>query len=540
MKRFLSGLLTAGVMTAAFSGASAYAATLERDVAADSYTVSRADGKSGSYAVKMADAADVVAHLSYSAESTYRFQLAADVSGGTDYKLTVGTEGEKEPETVENITVYPTDDKLWVLGQLNDAADDKAVASLLKEKADVLELNRHPVYNTADEVLNAVSDDDLAVIAAAVYGGADYDTLADFYAAYYGSKGLILLNHAKNDEEAVLIGHLYQKYLSFNTLKGYALVKDNMESIWPRYRGQNQITAKAAGELFNSCAFLTALSQTQNEQQVLDLFENYVDLVTFDLTVWNNSVKSLTAKALTGQSCDTMEQLETAVKEAAESKTSGTSSSSNRGGGGGGGKNGLAATVAPEKVNGTEQTKKTYRDLSDSHWAYETVMYLTEKNVLNGDESGCFNPEAAVTRTEFAKMLSAGFGLYDETAACDFEDLPREHWAYHYVASLSEKGIVGGMDDRHFGGDVNISRQDMAVMITRISSVFSAETTETAFADGDAVADYAKAAVTSLSSLNIMNGYEDNTFSPQKSVTRAEAAAVLARSMKLYMGGTAE
>ncbi len=542
MKRFVGSLLAAGLITAAFSGVTAYAVTLERDVVADSYTVSRTSGTTGDYAISMTDSSGSIAHISFSAEPTYQFQLMPDVTANRPYLLTVGTEGEAEAETLENITVYPTAEKLAVLADLNKAADVSAVQTILTQKADVLELNHHPIYYVDEQPLAAVSEEaELEAISAAVYADGDgYETLSDFYAAYYGAKGLVLLNRAQDDRAAADIGRLYADYLQFDALRGYALVRDCIDSVYPYFIGQNQLTSQKANEAFKSYAVLAAVAHTQNDQQVLDIFENYRDLITFDLSVWNASLKSQTAKKLIGRSFATMSELEEAVETAAAAvKTQTGSTTTNRGSGGGGSRTGLAATVAPEKVSGTVQSGVTYRDLNETHWAYETVQYLTENNVLNGDETGHFKPEAAVTRAEFAKMLAAGFGLYDESAACSFVDMPREHWAYHYVTALAERGVISGIDAEHFGGDQPISRQDAAVMLTRLSSVFSADA-ELSFSDSDSISDYAKEAVAALSSLNILNGYEDNSFCPQKNVTRAEAAAVLARSMKLYMGGTVE
>ena len=75
-----------------------------------------------------------------------------------------------------------------------------------------------------------------------------------------------------------------------------------------------------------------------------------------------------------------------------------------------------------------------------------------------------------------------------------------------------------------FGYGAGISRQDIAVILHRTIK----DTTGTAqFADNGEIADYAKDAVGALSGLKILNGFEDGSFKPNASCTRAQAAVII-------------
>ena len=536
MRRIGKFLFTAALIAAL--PISSYAAVVERDVAEDSYTINKDAKESGIYSVKVSDSSGNNVHLSFMRESSYTFMLLPDVTEG-DYTVMIGDEVGTAAKQVAVISAYPTDEKLIVLTDINNAADADSVKTILKEKADVLELNYNPIYTVGTSALSSVSDSDLDIIASAVYnGGTDYAELKDFYMAYYAAKAPVLLNKANSDDEAENIGDVYGQYFNIAELEGYELIADFEEKIYPYYIGKNKKTQEAFEKVFGEYAFLCAVSNAYNYQEIIDVFSDYDDLVTFDLATYNASNKSLTAKALLGNDFSTMDELESAISSAYKNQQGQSSGvSSNGGGGNSGGKGGFGGASVSSAGNTTaEQVSGLYKDIDETHWAYDTVKYLTEKKVINGDETGNFRPEDTVTRAEFAKMIVAGFGLYDAEAEAEFSDIPNTHWAYKYVASLAKKGVINGINDTTFGGDMLISRQDMAVMISRVSSTFSTEG-EPVFADSTDIADYAVSAVTSLSSMNIINGYDDDTYRPHNNATRAEAATIISRSMKLLMGG---
>jgi len=72
----------------------------------------------------------------------------------------------------------------------------------------------------------------------------------------------------------------------------------------------------------------------------------------------------------------------------------------------------------------------------------------------------------------------------------------------------------------------------MAVMIVKAVKLLEVYEGKT-FVDTDKISDWAKNAVVTASGKNIISGYPDNTFRPQNNATRAEAATVIIKSLKL-------
>ena len=225
-----------------------------------------------------------------------------------------------------------------------------------------------------------------------------------------------------------------------------------------------------------------------------------------------------------------------AVNKAVKNSSFSDSKGSSGGSGSSPGFSGLASTaqfdtapiVTPE-VTPTKPTNEIFTDLEDAQWAKFAIYALKDKNIVSGVTNKTFAPNDKVTREQFAKMIVLALFSEDTSAASQFVDCPESYWAYSYVSTACELGIVKGVDAEKFGTGMNITRQDMAVMLYRamkLSDIISDETTSVGFADSSDIYDYAKDAVDSLSSMGIINGY-DGKFLPLENATRAQSAKMI-------------
>ncbi|MDR1616457.1 MAG: S-layer homology domain-containing protein, partial [Syntrophomonadaceae bacterium] len=93
--------------------------------------------------------------------------------------------------------------------------------------------------------------------------------------------------------------------------------------------------------------------------------------------------------------------------------------------------------------------------------------------------------------------------------------------------------IVSGIGDNKFAPDAEITRQDLAAIITRYAEYankqFPATRQFVTFADDAQIADYAKSSVQSLYNGGIISGKPNNIFDPTGNATRAEVAAMMHR-----------
>jgi hypothetical protein len=127
------------------------------------------------------------------------------------------------------------------------------------------------------------------------------------------------------------------------------------------------------------------------------------------------------------------------------------------------------ATLRPE---GTE----VFTDLVLTEWARDAVMYLYEKDIVNGYGDGIYGVNDPVTREQFIKILLTAYNLpiyRHETTS--FSDIEEGSWYEHYVETAVRMGLVKGISDTEFGVGQPISRQDMAVLCMRILDLVNSD-----------------------------------------------------------------
>lgn len=163
------------------------------------------------------------------------------------------------------------------------------------------------------------------------------------------------------------------------------------------------------------------------------------------------------------------------------------------------------------------------------HWAEEYIVELATSGVIGGYPDGTFKPDQGISRAEFATILVKAFQL-PEVDGKEFADTS-EHWAGKSIATTAAHGIVSGYSDSKFGPDDPITREQMAVMIVKAAKLVETEQ-ELTFADQAEISAWAKGFVATASNNELISGYPDNTFRPQKGASRAEAVTVIIKAIK--------
>ncbi|MEQ8200943.1 MAG: S-layer homology domain-containing protein [Syntrophomonadaceae bacterium] len=164
------------------------------------------------------------------------------------------------------------------------------------------------------------------------------------------------------------------------------------------------------------------------------------------------------------------------------------------------------------------------------HWAQANIEKLVARGTVSGYPDASFRPNATITRAEFATMLVKAF-RFDARPGKTFADTAN-HWARENIATATALGILSGYNALSFGPDDPITREQMAVMITKAAGV-KQPSPGTAFTDNNLISAWAGDAVAQAVNSRIMSGYPDNTFRPQGKATRAEAVTVLINALRI-------
>ena len=155
--------------------------------------------------------------------------------------------------------------------------------------------------------------------------------------------------------------------------------------------------------------------------------------------------------------------------------------------------------------------------------AYEAITLNTwdHSKYMDGSSDGLFHPGQYMTRAEVAQVL---YGLLAEEpeARVSFTDVSDDMWYAEAVESLGAMGILDCEAGSAFRPNAAISRGEFALMLSHfISGTGDLES----FADVPAGSRYYEAAGAAAAA-GLFSGYADGTFRPDDALTRAQAAVV--------------
>ncbi|MBP1990139.1 DUF4838 domain-containing protein [Paenibacillus eucommiae] len=168
------------------------------------------------------------------------------------------------------------------------------------------------------------------------------------------------------------------------------------------------------------------------------------------------------------------------------------------------------------------------------HWAEKQLTAWMEAGLIQGYADGTFKPNRTVNRGEAIALVNRSFG-FSERAQIDFSDLAVSDWEYEDVAKAVQAGFIEGYADGTIGAKRTISRQEAAVMIARLLDldVQAASESASGFTDYTHIPEWSKGAVAAVAAAKIMEGYEDGSFKPLAFITRAEVVVTLERALRL-------
>ena len=102
----------------------------------------------------------------------------------------------------------------------------------------------------------------------------------------------------------------------------------------------------------------------------------------------------------------------------------------------------------------------SFKDVPTTHNYYEAIMNLVAEGIVNGMGDGTYQPEGAVTRAQFAKIIcyatDVGDVTYSEAEKAIFTDVAPGHWAANNIKTAYDLKIINGMGDGTFAPENNV------------------------------------------------------------------------------------
>lgn len=177
-----------------------------------------------------------------------------------------------------------------------------------------------------------------------------------------------------------------------------------------------------------------------------------------------------------------------------------------------------------------------------STWALKEVTLAIEKDLVPASLQNMYRTD--ITRVDFAALVvkaieevvgedidkvvkkETGQNLYDLVDKYPFKDTTDQN-----VVAAQALKIISGKGEGRFAPYDKISRQESAALLMRTSKFLGHDTKpgNKAFNDHDKISNFAKEAVNYVSSIDIMQGKENNDFSPHDNYTREQAYMTIYR-----------
>jgi hypothetical protein len=199
------------------------------------------------------------------------------------------------------------------------------------------------------------------------------------------------------------------------------------------------------------------------------------------------------------------------------------------------------------------ESTQAFSDITD-HWAAESIVRLQRTTVLPGalrlikgyesNGSATFKPNQSVTRFEFLKMVILSTCTKLRTKTDDivpsFRDVytmaakterPDSLFKRQIIYTAAHMGIVKGYDDGTFRPDAPVNRAEAVKILMLASQLPSVETGDTILLPDIGASDWFAPWVLEALERQIIRGYGDGLFRPGNPITRAEAAAIIERTI---------
>ena len=122
--------------------------------------------------------------------------------------------------------------------------------------------------------------------------------------------------------------------------------------------------------------------------------------------------------------------------------------------------------LTDESRNEYWSTSNPYPDIAPNDWCNNAISTMTKAGVIQGYTDGYFRPRASITRAEFAAIAVRFFQVVYEGEDL-FKDID-EHWARDYINRAGYANIIQGYEDGTFHPDRNISRAEAVTIVNRV------------------------------------------------------------------------
>ena len=165
---------------------------------------------------------------------------------------------------------------------------------------------------------------------------------------------------------------------------------------------------------------------------------------------------------------------------------------------------------------------------AEAHWADGYLDQMVEWGFMNSSQTA--EPNRALTRAEFMAIVNRAYG-YHEKGSIPFTDVKPEDWFYDDVSIAYTANYINGTSPTTASPNSTLTREMATAVLGRNMMLKESPGELIDFSDGRNVSNWAVGIVKAATENYLIDGYDDGTFQPKRSVTRAEMAALMTRTV---------
>jgi len=196
------------------------------------------------------------------------------------------------------------------------------------------------------------------------------------------------------------------------------------------------------------------------------------------------------------------------------------------------------ATYASSNQGVDKVGNQHYQDI-EGHWAEKQIKELIEEEIVSGKSKNgklFIEPNENITRAEFVTLVIKS--MFNEEQIAEelkqisgqrFKDV-KGHWAKEFIEIARKNNIVGGYEDNTFKPNRNISRAEIVTIAVKAGELKEKDI-QINFNDLSEK-HWAYKIIKIAFAYNLISGYTDNTFRPNKFATRAEAMVIIKKMFR--------
>lgn len=163
---------------------------------------------------------------------------------------------------------------------------------------------------------------------------------------------------------------------------------------------------------------------------------------------------------------------------------------------------------------------------SSAHWADSYLDQLVDWGVMRADQTA--NPDTPLTRAEFMAIINRAYG-YQEMGEMPFEDVSEGDWFYDDVAIAYNAGYMKGTSKTTASPNAHLTREQAVCILGRNMMMRETPGEDMAFTDSRSISSWARGMVKTAVNQYIIGGFPDDSFRPKDNITKGQMAVLVTR-----------